>query len=80
MFVVKELTQITVIVAWLIEIYLNQLNELNEQKNYDDYHIMHREFYKFLDNNKIKVFEHFYLKKNVDFSQTRLQKTKRKNL
>ena len=45
------------IVAWIIEVYLNQLAELNELKNYDEFHLMHNEFYKFLDNNKIKVNE-----------------------
>ena len=41
--------------SWIIEIYLNQLEDLTEQKNYDAFFVLHKEFQKFLDNNKIKV-------------------------
>jgi hypothetical protein len=54
MMFLKEITQITLIVSWIIEIFLNQLEELTEQKHFDAFSLLHKEFHKFLDNNKIK--------------------------
>ena len=52
-------------IAYIIEIFLNQLSDLSQDKLYDDYESLHDEFYKFLDNNLVKVktikFEKNYL-------------------
>ncbi|CAF1037381.1 unnamed protein product [Brachionus calyciflorus] len=50
----KELTQTTVVIAYIIEIFLNQLSDLIQEKLYDDYDSLHKEFYKFLDGKKVK--------------------------
>lgn len=50
----KEITQTTVVIAYIIEIFLNQLSDLSQDKLYDDYESLHDEFYKFLDNNLVK--------------------------
>jgi hypothetical protein len=42
-----------VVIAYIIEIFLNQLADLSHEQ--DEYDAMHAEFYKFLDDPKIKV-------------------------
>ena len=54
-FVFKEITQTTVVISYIIEIFLNQLSDLIQEKLYDDYDSLHKEFYKFLDQSKVKV-------------------------
>ncbi len=51
----KELTQMTVVIAYVIEIFLNQLADLSQDKLYDEYDNLHDEFHKFLDTPKVKV-------------------------
>lgn len=51
----KEITQTTVVISYIIEIFLNQLSDLIQEKLYDDYDNLHKEFYKFLDRPKVKV-------------------------
>ena len=45
----------TVVIAYVIEIFLNQLADLSQDKLYDEYDNMHDEFHKFLDTPKVKV-------------------------
>ncbi len=54
-FVLKEITQTTVVISYIIEIFLNQLSDLIQEKLYDDYDSLHKEFYKFFDQSKVKV-------------------------
>ncbi len=51
----KEITQTTVVIAYIIEIFLNQLSDLMHDKLYDEYDTLHAEFYKFLDHSQVKV-------------------------
>ena len=51
----KEITQTTVVIAYIIEIFLNQLADTLQEKLYDEHDSLHKEFYKFLDNSKVKV-------------------------
>ncbi len=42
-------------IAYIIEIFLNQLSDYLQEKLYDEHECLHKEFYKFLDNPKVKV-------------------------
>ena len=42
-------------IAYIIEIYLNQLADHLQEKLYDEHDVLHKDFYKFLDNPKVKV-------------------------
>lgn len=53
----KEITQITIVIAYIIEIFLNQLADLIQEKQYDEKESLQKEFYKFLDTPKVKVFQ-----------------------
>lgn len=53
-FLKKEITQTTVIIAYIIEIFLSQLSDLTHEKSFDDYYALHNEFQRFLDSQKIK--------------------------
>lgn len=57
MFYFKDKTQITMLVTWLIEIFLNQLGEMKEQgqDESDEYRKVQEEFRMFLAQPKNKV-------------------------
>lgn len=57
MFYSKDKTQITMLVTWLIEIFLNQLGEMKEQgqDESDEYRKVQEEFRMFLAQPKNKV-------------------------
>lgn len=52
-----EATQTTLLVTWIVEIYLNQLGQLREQNlsNSQDYHILQNDFREFLSQPKVKT-------------------------
>lgn len=52
----QDKTQMTMIVTWLIELYLNQLGELKEsgQELNDDFQALQEEFRKFLASTRVK--------------------------
>ena len=54
---VQDKTQVTMLVMWLIEIYLNQLGVLKEQGDDMDerYDVVQEEFRKFLNQPRVKV-------------------------
>lgn len=51
----KEITQTTIVIAYIIEIFLNQLSDLIQQRHFDLFDSLQKEFYKFLDCQKVKV-------------------------
>jgi hypothetical protein len=51
----REITQTTVIIAYIIEIFLNQLSDLDHERAFDQYERLHKEFYKFLASDKVRV-------------------------
>ena len=51
----KEITQTTVVIAYIIIIYLNQLADFMQDKLDDEHEFLHKEFYEFLNNTKVKV-------------------------
>jgi hypothetical protein len=52
---VKEITQTTVVIAYIIEIFLNQLADLSNERMFDEWNTLRVEFHKFLDDAKVKV-------------------------
>ncbi len=56
-FDVQDKAQMTMLVTWLIELYLNQLGELKEQgmDESDEYNNIQEEFRKFLSQARVKV-------------------------
>lgn len=52
-FISQDKTQMTMIVMWLIELYLNHLNQLREQDNANEYLV--DEFRNFLSQSAVKV-------------------------
>ena len=56
-FYLQDKTQMTMIVTWLIEIYLNQLGQLKEegQDMSSSYDALQEEFRKFLAQTRVKV-------------------------
>ena len=53
----QDKTQMTMLVTWLIEIYLNQLGELKEQQleSSPRYQTLQKEFQTFLKQTRVKV-------------------------
>jgi vacuolar protein sorting-associated protein 18 len=49
-----EITQSTIVVAYVIELFLNQMADLMQDVLYDDYNTLQKEFYAFLNNNYVK--------------------------
>ena len=51
----KEITQITIIIAYIIEIFLNQLADYIQEKLYDEHESLKKQFYEFLNDSKVKT-------------------------
>ena len=51
----REITQTTVVVAYIIEIFLNQLADLAQDRRDDECDALRDEFHRFLDNSLLKV-------------------------
>lgn len=56
-FVLKDKTQMTMLIMWLIELYLNDLGGLKEENAKPKYEGLQEEFRKFLAQTKVKVGE-----------------------
>lgn len=56
-FVLKDKTQMTMLIMWLIELYLNDLGGLKEENAKLKYEGLQEEFRKFLAQTKVKVGE-----------------------
>lgn len=56
-FVLKDKTQMTMLIMWLIELYLNDLGGLKEENAKLKYESLQEEFRKFLAQTKVKVGE-----------------------
>ena len=55
--VVKDKTQMTMLIMWLIELYLNDLGSLRGKEPKPKYESVQEEFRKFLAQTKVKVGE-----------------------
>lgn len=51
----KEITQTTVIIAYIIEIFLNQLSDLTHAGQYDKRDVLREEFHAFLSEDSVKM-------------------------
>lgn len=53
--VIKDKTQTTMLIMWLIELYLNDLGSLKEEGSQAKHEDLEEEFRKFLAQTKVKV-------------------------
>ena len=54
-FILKDKTQMTMLIMWLIELYLNDLGTLKEEGSSGKREDLEEEFRKFLAQTKVKV-------------------------
>lgn len=63
----SEITQTTIVIAYIIEIFLNQLSDLIQERHFDAFDSLQKEFHKFLDNKKVKVRDCLFNLQNLIF-------------